>query len=66
MKKVKGFDCVQMKWEIQEKHQAEADALGKEEAERRRWQRVLDDPVLGAFVRAHPALDSRRKEETAR
>lgn len=63
MKQMKPFDCVQMKWEIQKKHQAEADALGKEEAERRRWQRVLDDPVLGAFVRAHAARGSRTKEE---
>src|SRR5271169_2175463 len=58
------FDSVQMKWEIQEKHRAEADKLGKEEAERRRWQRVLNDPVLGAFVRARAVRTSRRKEET--
>jgi len=64
---MKPFDCVQMKWEIQEKHRAEADALGKEVAERRRWQRVLDDPVLGAFVRAHAARTTRREEgETVR
>ena len=55
MKKDKTFDCVEMKWEIQERHRREVDAHGKEEAERRRWQRVLDDPVLGAFVRANPA-----------
>jgi hypothetical protein len=44
-----------MKWDIQEKHEQEIEELGKDEAERRRWLRVLDDPVLGAFVRKHPA-----------
>jgi hypothetical protein len=44
-----------MKWEIQQRHLREVEELGAEEAEKRRWQRVLDDPVLGAFVRAVPA-----------
>jgi len=52
VRKKKTFDCVQMKWEIQERHRREVEALGKEEAEKRRWQRVLDDPILGPFVRA--------------
>ncbi len=55
MKEKKAFDCVEMKWKIQERHRREVEALGKEESENRRWQRVLDDPVLGAFVRANPA-----------
>lgn len=59
MRKKKTFDCVQMKWEIQERHRREVETLGKEEAERRRWQRVLDDPVLGPFVRA--SRESREK-----
>jgi hypothetical protein len=44
-----------MKWEIQQRHLREVEELGEEEAEKRRWQRVLDDPVLGSFVRAVPA-----------
>lgn len=50
----KAFDCVEMKWEIQRRHQREVEQLGREEADKRRWQRILDDPVLGAFVRTHP------------
>jgi hypothetical protein len=63
VKQEKPFDCVEMKWEIQRRHQQEGEALGTAEAERLRWQRVLDDPVLGAFVRAHPVRRSRRNEE---
>lgn len=51
MKGKKAFDCVEMKWEIQRRHRQEVETLGKEEAQKLRWQRVLDDPVLGAFVR---------------
>ena len=54
MTRKKAFDCVEMKWEIQQRHRHEVETLGKEEAEKLRWQRVLDDPVLGAFVRANP------------
>ncbi len=53
VKRKKAYDCVEMKGEIQQKHRQEVETLGKEEAERRRWQRVLDDPVLGGFVRAN-------------
>jgi hypothetical protein len=63
MKQDKPFDCVQMKWEIQERHRREASELGEEEAAKRRWQRVLDDPVLGAFVRTHRARGSRPYRE---
>jgi hypothetical protein len=58
VKQEKPFDCVEMKWEIQRRHREEAETLGKAEAERLRWQRVLDDPVLGAFVREHPVRRS--------
>ena len=54
MNQEKTFDCVAMKWEIQERHRREVEAVGKEEARKRRWQRVLDDPVLREFVRANP------------
>jgi hypothetical protein len=59
----KTFDCVEMKLEIQTRHQREDEVLGKAEAERVRWQRVLNDPVLGAFVRAHPAQRSTKNEK---
>lgn len=54
MKADKAFDCVEIKWEIQQRHRREVEVLGKEEAAKRRWQRVLDDPVLSVFVRDNP------------
>jgi hypothetical protein len=50
----KDFDCVEMKRKIQEELQQEVDLLGKEEARNRQWQRVLNDPILGPFVRNNP------------
>ena len=50
----KDFDCVEMKRQIQEELMREAEALGEEEAHKRQWQRVLDDPILGPLVREHP------------
>lgn len=46
----KDFDCVEMKRQIQAEHSREAEELGEEEAKRRQWQRVLDDPVLGKIA----------------
>lgn len=67
MNQEKPFDCVEMKWDIQSRHQQEVEILGKAEAARLRWQRVLDDPVLGAFVREHPVGRARKsQEETVR
>lgn len=63
MKQDKLFDCVQMKLEIQQRHRREASELGEEEATKRRWQRVLDDPVLGPFIRTHPARRPRSYQE---
>ena len=54
MKPAKDFDCVEMKRRIQEENQREVEVLGREEAERRQWQRVLDDPILGPLVKSNP------------
>ncbi len=50
MKKPKTFDCVQMKWDIQQKLRAEYP--GASETERRRLQmdRVRQNPVFGALL----------------
>ena len=47
----KEFDCVQMKWDIQQKQREEF--AGIDEAERRRilMERVEADPILGPFLR---------------
>lgn len=50
MKKNKDFDCVEMKWKIQQDLLREEEELGWEEAKKRRQQRVLDDPILGPFL----------------
>jgi hypothetical protein len=47
----KNFDCVEMKRQIQAEHRREAEEVGEEEAKRRQWQRVLDDPILGESAR---------------
>jgi hypothetical protein len=47
----KKFDCVQMKAEIQERLLREIAELGEEEAGKRRKERLLRDPILGAFLR---------------
>jgi hypothetical protein len=46
----KDFDCVEMKWKIQQDLLREEQELGPEEAKRRRRQRVHDDPILGPFL----------------
>ena len=51
MKEEKDFDCVQMKSAIQQELLREERELGKEEARRRQWDLVINDPVLGPFVR---------------
>ena len=46
----KDFDCVEMKWKIQEDLLREEQEFGREEAKQRRRQRVLDDPILEPFL----------------
>jgi hypothetical protein len=46
----KKFDCVQMKAEIQERLLREIAELGEEVAARLRRERLVHDPILGAFL----------------
>jgi hypothetical protein len=62
MKTKKDFDCVAMKWDIQQKLLQEEAQWGKEEAARRRRERLLRDPILGSLVRASPAATWRHDE----
>jgi len=50
LKPGKKFDCVQMKIEIQERLLREIAELGEEEAARRRRDRLVHDPILGAIL----------------
>ena len=45
------FDCVQMKWEIQERLQTEFAELTPEQRRRALQDRVDQDPILGPFLR---------------
>ena len=48
MKQPKGFDCVQMKSDIQQQLLREIEKLGEEEARRRQRERVMSNPILTA------------------
>ena len=63
MKPIKDFDCVQMKWDIQQKLLEEERQLGPEEARRRRDERVRNHPVLGPFLQRMEAQERRRATE---
>jgi hypothetical protein len=51
MKPRKEFDSVVMKTEIQERLLREVAELGEEEAQRRRAERLVRDPILSRFLR---------------
>ena len=63
MKPIKGFDCVQMKWDIQQKLLEEERLLGPEEAHRRQDERVRNDPILGPILKRIRAQELRRATE---
>ena len=63
MKPIKDFDCVQMKWDIQQKLLEEERRLGPEEASRRRAERIRNDPILGRFLRRMEELERRKATE---
>jgi hypothetical protein len=50
MKEKKGFDCVQMKWDIQQRLLHEFQGMGHEEIRRAQQQRIAADPLLGPFL----------------
>jgi len=49
--KQKTFDCVRMKWEIQEKQRTEFAGLSSEDRRRIQAERAATDPILGPFLR---------------
>ena len=50
MKKSKKFDCVQMKWEIQQRILSERRNLEPAEARRLEREQIDEDSVLGPFL----------------
>jgi hypothetical protein len=51
MKKKKAFDCVEMKWSIQQKIAEESAGLTEEEARRRQLARIAKNPILSRFLK---------------
>ena len=47
--KNKKFDCVQMKWDIQQQIQKEFDGVADVEARKIQMRQVAQDPILGRF-----------------
>ena len=60
MKPIKDFDCVQMKWDIQQKLLQEERELGHEKARQQREDRLRHDPILGPFLQRIEAEERRR------
>ena len=58
MGKKKGFDCVQMKWDIQQKLSKEYHGLSAEEVRRLRAKRIEEDPVMGPWIRGIRTIHS--------
>lgn len=58
MKREKNFDCVQMKWEIQQKIAKEFANLPEEEALRIQRKRIAKNPILGPFLKKVRSLKS--------
>ena len=51
MKKNKKFDCVKMKWDIQQQILREFAGVPDQEAHRIQMDQVMQDPILGPFCR---------------
>jgi hypothetical protein len=64
LKQDKEFDCVQMKTEIQERLLREIAELGEEEAARLRRDRLVHDPILGAFLDRKTASSGPHEQRT--
>ena len=47
----KSFDCVQLKWEIQQKLAKEFAGVPPEEAQRILNERVANNPIFGALLK---------------
>ena len=50
MMKNKKFDCVKMKWQIQQKMQQEYENMTDEQAHQLKMKKVFENPVLGKFI----------------
>lgn len=60
MKPQKKFDCVKMKWDIQQKIAKEFENIPDKEANKIQMERISKNPILGPFI--NKVRLSRRKE----
>jgi hypothetical protein len=51
MSKVKKFDCVRMKWDIQQQIQKDYEGFSDQEAHKIQMDKVMRNPILGPFYR---------------
>ena len=51
MRKNKSFDCVQMKWDIQQQLRKESQGVPEPDARQAQMQRVAQDPILGPLYK---------------
>jgi len=51
VKKNKKFDCVKMKWDIQQQISKEFAGISDEEAHKIQMAEVIQDPILGPFCK---------------
>lgn len=49
--KRKKFDCVKMKWDIQQQMQKEFSGVPEARSRELQMQQVMDDPILGPIYR---------------
>ena len=65
--KDKKFDCVQMKWEIQRRLEAELPEASEGERRRAQMERVESNPILGPWLQAvRAACKPPRADDQAR
>ena len=60
MRKPKTFDCVKMKWEIQEKIAKEFKGMPEEKARKIQAERIAKNPILGPFLEKVREQQARR------
>ena len=65
MKDGKEFDCVQMKWDIQQRLLHEFQGMKPEESRRSQREKIADDPLLGSLLeqvalRSSPSVEPSR------
>lgn len=47
----KKFDCVKMKWDIQQEIAKESSGISDEQSHRIQMQKVMQNPILGPFCK---------------